>query len=787
LLFVDDHHVLYRPGTKRVLHPVRRSESNPLLADTEPWEGTIAYCSVHRDAATGKCQMWYQAYATDRDTRGSRLCYATSDDGLKWVRPKLGLVEYGGSKENNIVLADPKYGGSVVHDPHDPDLQRRYKSAYFRDGMAVAFSPDGVHWKVHPEMAFDKFSGGRRAQPAFADDPPALQEPLTISDVIDVSRDPVREHWMAYTKTWLDGPDGRTIWRRAVVRTDSKDFIHWSRPQLVAWPDEMDETASRERGTALSGETAGGGTQGIHIHGGPTFFYGGVYFSLLQVIDSAHTGLMPTELAVSRDGYHLKRPFRDTWFIPADGGEQFDSGAIWTNATPIVLDDEIRFYYGAYSGNWKQGLVKKPTGIGLATIPRDRFAGIRPLEEVGQVTLKPISLLGADSIEVNGVANRGAIRVEVLDEIGYRLRGYTKDDAVSIKGDSLRQPARWTQKSLADLPAGRYTLRLHLEGDATVYALKLCRAVTEEDSSPGRLERLVFLSHPYAWELQFARDPGRAQTYRWADFSAADLVAMERKVSTRWPQEVRKLGPTDALIINYFGGRPPDAELEKGPIAPLLQAAREHLGNRYLLLFGTQSKNECGREIRRQLLEKGYTYDPATVAAESWGQSTEGCVVNFAAHFAAGMGLAKGFPMRYDLTFPDAPFAMTGDFLERIALGDSDVSLYLSKSREGRMFAIFFPGVLRDGESNRYVEFAADPASVEFTNKKGEPATVPRVDGMFRLPLYVDGYGQPIYVWAKDIEAAAFEATLAAARVSPRAPESRITSEPGAKVGAQNQ
>lgn len=296
----------------------------------------------------------------------------------------------------------------------------------------------------------------------------------------------------------------------------------------------------------------------------------------------------------------------------------------------------------------------------------------------------------------------------------------------------------------------------------------VARSASPEESSPRQLERLIFLSHPYAWELQFARNPHGADDYRWGNFGAADLVAMERRVSSRWPRAVGKLGPKDALIVNYFGGRPPDAELEKGPIAPLVRVAREHLGDRYLLLFGTQSNNEGGREIQRQFREKGYTYDPATVSTESWGQSTEGCVANFAAHFAEGMGLAKGFPMRYELTFPDAPFAITGKFLERVALGDSDVSLYLSESKEGRPFAIFFPGVLRDGESNRYVEFAIDPSHVEFTNKKGEPVTVPREEGHFRVPLHVDGYGAPVYIWAKAIQTPALKAAIAAARVSER-------------------
>src|SRR5262245_48070852 len=33
------------------------------------------------------------------------LCYARSKDGLKWEKPELGLVEYKGSKKNNIIEA----------------------------------------------------------------------------------------------------------------------------------------------------------------------------------------------------------------------------------------------------------------------------------------------------------------------------------------------------------------------------------------------------------------------------------------------------------------------------------------------------------------------------------------------------------------------------------------------------------------------------------------------------------------------------------------------------------
>ena len=185
---------------------------------------------------------------------------------------------------------------------------------------------------------------------------------------------------------------------------------------------------------------------------------------------------MPIELAISRDGYNFERPFREDWFIPVDGGTNFDSGVIWSSATPIFLDDEIRFYYGAYRGNWKKGLITKPTGIGLATIPKDRFAGIRAIEAVGQITLKPIRLESGTTIEVNANAGTGSVRVEVLDLNGYRLKGFTKADSVPMESDSLRLSPRWKEAKTADLPDGDYSLRIHLTGDATVYALTFERA-----------------------------------------------------------------------------------------------------------------------------------------------------------------------------------------------------------------------------------------------------------------------------------------------------------------------
>ena len=470
LLLVDDHYVLYRPGTKRSLRPLTRYPQNPLIVEDKPWEGTVAYCSAYRDPESGHYQLWYQAWHPDE---GCRVCYAESEDGLTWVKPDLRLHAFGDVTDTNIVLVDRGlYGASVIVDDRDPDRSRRYKMAYWSSGLKVAFSPDGVHWTAPLEEPLLPGAGGRAEQPPYVGEsfepgrPRRL--PIGISDVIDVAWDPKRDVYMIYAKTWIDGPQGNMFWKRAVVRTDSADFLHWSRPRLVMAPDEFDGEGGdheMERGSV------GGGSGGVQMHSGPGFLYNDVYFSQLQMLAPATTGHMPIELAVSRDGYEWRRPFRKEMFLPGTGGDEFDGSVIFSNATPIFFEDAFWFYYGAYRFPWNNGARTQESGIGLATMPRDRFAGVSPLERFGQVTLKPVSLDGVKALTLNADAGDGEVRVEVLSEDGYRVRGYARDDAAPITGDGLRHTVRW-RKEISDLALGRYVLRMHLDR-AAVYAVTL--------------------------------------------------------------------------------------------------------------------------------------------------------------------------------------------------------------------------------------------------------------------------------------------------------------------------
>ena len=107
-LFIDDALIAEAENVTLTMNPPRKTGERCIVAD-KPWEShrVCAYNTVIED---GVYKMWYDAIAQD----GSRwLCYATSTDGVHWEKPDLGLVEFDGSKANNIVFPPERRG----HEP----------------------------------------------------------------------------------------------------------------------------------------------------------------------------------------------------------------------------------------------------------------------------------------------------------------------------------------------------------------------------------------------------------------------------------------------------------------------------------------------------------------------------------------------------------------------------------------------------------------------------------------------------------------------------------------------
>lgn len=508
ILFVDDRDVLYRSGTEKQVVQYTKDAGNPVIAPMRNWEGMLGWVSVYRDPKTGRFQLWYQAYQErrkeDKKLR-SVVCYAESSDGVNWVKPALGLFPFYEETDTNIVLIGSggygdRYCNSVTVDDRDPDPAKRYKMLYYDwnlgdgieggAGVKLAYSPDGIHWtKVDGLLALNSFAG-KGEQAPFSDETGYYETktksgaikrtwlvPQSMSDALDFFYDPRREAYTVYGKMWVPGPDGGLIWKHGLGRIMSKDLLHWTKPELILTTDDRDPPH-------------------LEFHTSPVFPYNGMYLSLNQELDRG-AGIVEAAFMSSRDGDNWDRTFAGIPVIPRGQGAVFDAGSIITNGYPVVLEDKVLFYFGAYRGTVIGGVGLNSqvagstdyfSGVGLATTPRDRFVAVRPnpaapvkgqkkgapklVNTIGQVTLKPLDLAGVKEILVNADATGGSVRVELLNEDGYRLRGFTKDDAEPLAVDGLRQPARWRGKALSDLPPGRYLVRIHLQ-NAALYAVTI--------------------------------------------------------------------------------------------------------------------------------------------------------------------------------------------------------------------------------------------------------------------------------------------------------------------------
>ena len=84
----------------RVAEPIRKEK---MMVFDKPWEGN--HCCYGNVVYTGeKYYLYYLAWDDSRPWQEIRVCVLESVDGISWERPVLGIKEFEGSKENNIII-----------------------------------------------------------------------------------------------------------------------------------------------------------------------------------------------------------------------------------------------------------------------------------------------------------------------------------------------------------------------------------------------------------------------------------------------------------------------------------------------------------------------------------------------------------------------------------------------------------------------------------------------------------------------------------------------------------
>jgi hypothetical protein len=416
---------------RRKVNPLVKSPRNPVLVRDREWEGggPLVHGTVLRDPRDGLFKCWYQVFDNEayREHRpwSYRICYAISRDGFAWEKPELGLVEWKGSTRNNFIRLGREFTGAIDVQlvPPETGVPHRFAALYLdQPGVCLSFSEDGVRWTEHARNPIE---------PSHSDDHNILLY------------DRHRKLWMIYHRPRFHAGD----WKRRRALIESRDLQSWTDQEIVLFPDEGDPP---------------------EIMVMPVFQRGNLFFGLCDFYDRTR-GANEVELIFSSGGRRWERVPPRELFLPRGPAGDFDAGSIFLASDPVIVGDEMRFYYGGFDMDHERFFPSTNTAIGVGTLPLDRLFGLvntRP-DAPGAILSRPMLFRGS-RLEINADV-RGQLAVAVLDWEGKPLPGYSFEDAAVIRGDSLRHAVSWKGRGLQQRSEPS-RLEFRMEGEAALYA-----------------------------------------------------------------------------------------------------------------------------------------------------------------------------------------------------------------------------------------------------------------------------------------------------------------------------
>lgn len=388
----------------------------------------------------GFYRLWYNTLPEEKFNKlentanmitwGDCLCYAESKDGFEWHKPFLGLCEYRGSRNNNIVFGGPLtaetgfHGGGVFIDSSArqeecykmvfmgnvlPRKLEKYRNERPNDispvsfiknkvrGILGAVSPDGIHWS-------------------------ALPEPLVMhfSDTLNTAYyDTNLKRYVGYFRMFYCG-------RRAIGRSETNDFAKWPLPDPVLWPGASEESPSNDYYNNC--KVIYPGTENTHI-----------MFPAIYKRDSDSTEIRTYS---SYDGLYWSR-------IPgqplAQGGrlEEWDGGSLFASPGLVPLcGDRIALPFIGFTVPHKFPRTVPLGNLGYFAWKKERIAAVEA-ENEGEFYTFPFVCPGR-SLLINAETLRaGFIRVELVDNEGNVIPGRSIEDCDTFTGDCTKITVSW--------------------------------------------------------------------------------------------------------------------------------------------------------------------------------------------------------------------------------------------------------------------------------------------------------------------------------------------------------
>lgn len=483
-LFVDGYLVdrFIGKAQQRLHHPVPREIA---LVHDEPWEGTgSGYHSVFQDGDVYR--MYYKAWhleVSDGKLNTGRhplyCCYAESDDGVRWTKPKLGLHEFKGSKENNITIASGKFGSLNVDAGHpavfidenpDAPADARYKAILRSsnpNGLLPFKSPDGLRWSPMTDAPILHRRG------AFDSQNLAFWDP-TIGKY--------RAYWRIFTAGVTNEKEWKPAGIRAIRTATSDDLIHWgphtdltyvdSPPQqlytnqikpyhraqhiLIGFPARYIDRGWSESMRALPA------LEQRKQRASSVQRYGTAITDALLMASRDGTQFTRWNEAFLRPG--IERP--DAWHY---GHQYIAWHLVETKSSLPGAPNELSLY--ATEGYWHG----KGSAVRRYSLRLDGFVSVQAPMSGGELITKPLKFTGS-TLHLNfATSAAGSIRVELQDADGAAIKGLSLPDCNELFGDSQDRAVTWKDDaSLGELSGKPVRLRFALN-DADLYAIRFTK------------------------------------------------------------------------------------------------------------------------------------------------------------------------------------------------------------------------------------------------------------------------------------------------------------------------
>ena len=418
-LFVDDYVVESLDGVTLELQSPRFAER--VFEFDQPWEGNLSgYVTVFKD--DDRYRMYYHGSSMALYVNRKLLepgeemipdhpeftCYAESPDGITWSRPSLGLYDFDGSKDNNIIFTE----ASITHNltpfkdlrPGVPP-EERYKA--LAGGPLVALrSADGIRWEK-------------------------MQEKPVISDGAFDSQnvafwDSARRRYVAVYRDFHHG-------LRSIKCATSSDFLEWTPGR---WGDFGDAPTE-------------------HLYTNATT----PYFRAPEVLLAfpkrfvpwrrlepyyPHQGVSDAVFMSSRDGVNWDRRFMEAFVRP--GREERN----WIHRTNMIAKGLVPTGEGEMSLYISQHYTYPSAHLKRLVLRTDGLVSARADYAGGELITRPVTFQGGELLLNFATSAVGSIRVEIQDLHGNPLPGFSLDDSLPLFGDRLEHPVRWQRPAHAD-------------------------------------------------------------------------------------------------------------------------------------------------------------------------------------------------------------------------------------------------------------------------------------------------------------------------------------------------